>query len=367
MKRSKIVRALCVVLCAALFLGTFAAAYSAQEPEESEAQAVLLEETTQAVEGPAEPETASVALAGDKPAATQATGINGVVDWFFRTFGFLGYVFSPTDQYFYNQRPAFQWLGGFNELYDTFAFIANVYADTMRCKFVYEGKEWNIQFWKGGYAVCLATGGEIGVYTRPLDRYVAHYDSAAVGDWLNISMSIYRRGSRLFTHPMSEDGQNDPAGETAKNKKTWWKTGYKLQLCTDFLGKPRGDEVMDATIELKTPDMAKAFIGALKGNGFTDKTPVAPPEDPCECTGCECADCSDCEGTCACSACIPVVAPAPGLQAAAATGETADLQAAITSDANYHLVGIDKPESFVLLTDNKSVRLIWRFRSEGWY
>jgi hypothetical protein len=160
-----------------------------------------------------------------------------------------------------NQKPVFQYIFGFNDLYDVFTWGVNVWADMFKCEFNYDGKDWRMQFWKGGYGMFFATGGEIGIYTKPEDRAIEHYDAPARSDWLYLTYTMYNRGEELYTRPspylISDEGPY------------WWAPGYKiLSLCTDFMSSPRTNVVMDATIEFKDEEMAKLFIGCLKEKGF---------------------------------------------------------------------------------------------------
>lgn len=226
------VRILSILLCAAMLLGAFSVAISAQEPAEA---AIVLEE-----EAPA-------TLAQDEPTGSKFW------EYFFKIFGFLGYLYEPNEGYVYNRQPTWNWLGGFNALYDALTFTAHVYADVIKIKFNYEGKDWMIQCWKGGYAVCLSTGGEIGVYNKSETSSVDHYGAAVMDDWLKMSMTIYNKNARLLTRPF---------------EKYWWCTGYALSICTDFLSRPRKNVVMDTTIELKDAAMAELFAAELAAKGF---------------------------------------------------------------------------------------------------
>ncbi len=269
MKRKLLTRILSVALCASMLLS-----FSALSP------------------------TASAAPAAQ--ADNKSEGSREITDFFFRNFGFIGFIFDPYQFTIINQKPVFQWGLGFNELYDVFPWVVNVWADTLRCKFNYKGEDYLIQLWKGGYGVFLATGGEIGIYTKPEGLDIEHYNApASQSDWLNLKYTIYNRGKELFTRPSPYlTGDEGPY---------WWAPGYKvLSICTDFYSSPRANVIMDATIELKDNEMAKLFIGQLKEKGFK----------------------------------------------ALKKGAT---------------MSISTPETYVLLSDKKSVRLVWQNVNEGWY
>jgi hypothetical protein len=278
MKRNALLRALCAVLCAAMLLGALAVSLPAT------------------VAAPAE---AVSAEAPARPVSSTPNFFDTVVDFFFRNFGFIGFVFDPYQFTIINQKPVFQWGLGFNDIYDVFPWVVNVWADTIRCEFNYKGQDWRIQLWKGGYGVFLATGGEIGIYTKPEGLAVEHYNAPlSQSDWLYLKYTIYNRGQKLFTRPSPYlAGDEGPY---------WWAPGYKvLSICTDFLSSPRKNVIMDATIELKDKEMARLFIGALKDKGFTQ--------------------------------------------------------------LKQGKLALSTPEKYQLLSDGKSVRLIWQNINESWF
>jgi len=256
MKRT-LIRALCATLCAVLFIGTFSVPFSAADavPEP--------EETVLAGAEAAGIEQVDADVAVPRPSGS-GNVFKGAFDWFFSTFGFLGFIMDPYQFTVINQKPVFQFFLGFNNLYDMFPWVVNVWTDTIKCEFNYGGKDWRIQLWKGGYGLFLATGGEIGIYTKAEGSALNHYNaSTSRDDWLNLTFSIYNKGQLLFTRPSPNLTQD--VGPY------WWASGYRiLSICTDFLASPRKNVVMDTTIELKSADMAKAFIAALREKGFTE-------------------------------------------------------------------------------------------------
>jgi len=253
MKRNTFLRALCVALCAALLLGTFAISFSAVDADE--------EEIIEAVVADEAPAAAPVAQAESAPNVFAR-----VFDWFFRTFGFIGFTLDPYQFTIINQKPTFQWLLGFNDFYDTMPWVVNVWADSFKTQFNYDNRDWRIQFWKGGYGVFFATGGEIGIYVKSESANVQHYGAPSdTKDWLDLSYTIYNRGKKLFTRPSPKlSGDVGPY---------WWATGYKiLSICTDFYSSPRKNVIMDATLNLKNATMRDAFLAQLERNGFSELT-----------------------------------------------------------------------------------------------
>ena len=181
--------------------------------------------------------------------------LNGLFDVFWETVSFLGFMAYPRSGLVYNDKTVFQSLFGFNRVYDAFAFTMNVYADTMRCKFTYDDRDWLVQMWKGSYGIFLATGGEIGVYAKPTDRRVEHYDSVQgdKSDWIGMEMAIYNRGELLFTRPFDQ---------------YWWCTGYQLSYLRGFYKSPRRDCVMQARLQFRNGEMAALFADELARKGF---------------------------------------------------------------------------------------------------
>ena len=300
-------RILLCALCAMMLLGTLALPISADELGEPVA-VVLAEEEIEllAASGGSGAALPAPTLTDDgETAKTQVAEseddsfFKKLTDWFFRNFGLIGFILDPYQFTIINQKPVFQFALGFNDLYDIFPFVMNVYADTVKCEFNYEGKDWRIQLWKGGYGVCLATGGEIGVYNKSETVSIDHYGCPAdTNDWLFMEYTIYNRGEKLFTRPSPFlSGDVGPY---------WWCPGYKVfSICTDFLSSPRANVIMDATIQFKSAEMARLFVGKLAEKGFSE------------------------------------------LASGAFTLQT--------------------PEKYKILADGKSVRLVWQNVNEGWY
>lgn len=166
--------------------------------------------------------------------------------------GFLSYMFNPDGNYYYTNSDPWQRALGYNEFYDIGASFVAIYMDTMRCKFEYGDKDWLIQFWKGQYGF-LFIGHEIGVYTKPKDREIEHYDAATEDNEnaLYMSMTGYRDGQELYTRDYG---------------KYWWCTGFvpgKLDNYSD-----RSELQIKCRITMKDYSMLLGFCGALKENGL---------------------------------------------------------------------------------------------------
>lgn len=166
--------------------------------------------------------------------------------------GFLSYMFNPEGNYYYTNSDPWQRALGYNEFFDVGAGFVSIYMDTMRCKFEYGDKDWLIQFWKGQYGY-LFVGHEIGVYTKPKDREVEHYDAKTENDEnaLYMSMTGYRKGEELYTRDYG---------------KYWWCTGFVPGKLDNF--SDRSELQIKCRITMKDYKMLLGFCGALKENGM---------------------------------------------------------------------------------------------------
>ncbi len=166
--------------------------------------------------------------------------------------GLLSYMFNPDGNYYYTNSDPWQRALGYNEFFDVGAGFVSIYMDTMRCKFEYGDKDWLIQFWKGQYGY-LFIGHEIGVYTKPKDREVEHYDAATEDNEnaLYMSMTGYRKGEELYTREYG---------------KYWWCTGFVPGKLDNF--SDRSELSLKCRITMKDYNMLIGFCGALKENGM---------------------------------------------------------------------------------------------------
>ncbi len=141
--------------------------------------------------------------------------------------GIIGYLYDPKYKCFYSADDPWQRNFGYNELYDDSAKLIAIVIETCRLKFGYDNRRWMIQLWKGNYGFILY-GAEIGIYTKPLDRAVEHYDCATDDDMLQMEMTLYEKkkdllGMTYWDHVFSRPYQ-----------KHWWHTGFVLgNMMTD--------------------------------------------------------------------------------------------------------------------------------------
>ena len=175
-------------------------------------------------------------------AAQQPTGQNGAM---FDN-GLAGYKFDSDGNYYFTADDPWQRNYGYNQLFDTAAPFTSIYMDTMRVKFRYKNKDWMIQFWKGQYGLAFI-GSEIGVYTKPLDRTVEHYDAASNDDALYMSCTCYRDGEPIFSREYA---------------KYWWCTGFVPGQLKKF--SDRSELAVKCRITMKDKEMLNLVVNALK-------------------------------------------------------------------------------------------------------
>ena len=237
---------------------------SATDPSEVTDPSGTENSTTPSGEGVTEPSTEGTTQPkpstqpSTKPSTSQTqpttgsagsnTGENGAIF----DDGLGGYQYDPDGNFYYTSTDPWQRYGGYNELYDLGAPFVGIFMDTMRLKFEYDDKDWLIQFWKGQYGY-LFVGHEIGVYTKPKDREVEHYDALTENDEnaLYMSMTGYRNGEEIYTREYG---------------RYWWCTGFvpgRLEKMTD-----RSELSLSCRINAKDYAMLLAICGALKENGY---------------------------------------------------------------------------------------------------
>lgn len=160
--------------------------------------------------------------------------------------GFMSYLFNDEGNFYYTEDDPWQRHFGFNRVYDFGAQFVFMYYDTARIRFDYGEKNWMVQMWKGQYGGVFI-GAEIGVYTKPMDREVEHYDCANDDEALKMDMSFYRNGEELLSRDYG---------------RYWWCTGFvpgKLKKYSD-----RSELSIKTRITMKDKTMRKAFLKGLE-------------------------------------------------------------------------------------------------------
>lgn len=170
--------------------------------------------------------------------------------------GVFGYLYDPAGKYFYTSDDPWQRNIGYNSIFDTAAPLSLINFDTLRLRFGYEDKDWMIQVWKGQYGL-IFYGAEMGVYTKPKDRKLMHYDCASDAEMLKMSMVFNEKRFGKWEHRFTR-----PYGYY------WW--------CTGFLpGNKFGnfDVIsLDLRVTAKDYDMLSGIKSALEKNNITYKT-----------------------------------------------------------------------------------------------
>lgn len=171
--------------------------------------------------------------------------------------GIIGYLYDPEAKCFYTADDPWQRNFGYNELYDQSASLVAIIIETCRLKFDYDDRDWMIQLWKGNYGFILY-GAEIGIYTKPKDRELEHYDCATDEDMLQMEMTLYERtevlGVKTWVKTFSRPYQRQ-----------WWHTGFVLgNMMTRF----DEDLRMYARITMRDYAMLASCEAAFREQGF---------------------------------------------------------------------------------------------------
>ena len=160
----------------------------------------------------------------------------------------LGYDYNSSKQIITCARNSWQRALGFNIFMDAIGPLVTFRFETFRFPFAYDGKDWQIQVWKGSYWI-VSNGAEIGLYEKPSGRPV-FWDCSDT--YLDMSMRLYQGSDTLlFDYP-------------AYN--TWWLGGFRY-------GNPRILPVVTAdklrltgTILFKDQAMLDAFLVSFEEN-----------------------------------------------------------------------------------------------------
>ncbi len=172
----------------------------------------------------------------------------------------LSYQYSYVDDYYYtNDKDAWQYNFGFGKIYDIASPYLLLEYDYIRIFFVYEGKDWMLQMWKGQYGM-IFYGGEIGIYTRiHSDKGVGLFTMfrcAAEEDWLKMEMTLWHQEltgewKREFTRDYDY---------------YWWCTGFKNGHLRQE--EPADELRMTGRITFKDEEMTELVSAGLVECGF---------------------------------------------------------------------------------------------------
>ncbi len=166
--------------------------------------------------------------------------------------GIFGYLYDPAEVCFYTASDPWQRNIGYNEVFDFCAPFTLINFDTQRIYFKYKNQDWLVQLWKGQYGL-LFYGAEVGVYNKPSNRDVDHFDCVTDSDLLKMSMDFYVKSStgkwnKKFTRPYGE---------------YWWCTGF----LAGNIGMNFDRLCFNLRITMKDSEMLSSFI---KGLGNTE-------------------------------------------------------------------------------------------------
>lgn len=166
--------------------------------------------------------------------------------------GVLGFGYSTKEKCFYATGNSWQRNFGYSDLYDKTSQLIAISYDTSKIFFIYQGKEWMIQLWKGQYGFVLL-GAEVGVYNRPQGSSKnTYFECADDSERLPISLTLNKDGKPLFVR---------------SQKLSWWQTGFVPgQLGVGVMVGSKYTKTLDMTtsITFKDEEMRKAFVIGLK-------------------------------------------------------------------------------------------------------
>lgn len=171
--------------------------------------------------------------------------------------GIFGYLYDPEEKCFYTSADPWQRKIGYNSIFDTMAPMTFIGFDTARLRFEYKSKDWMIQLWKGQYGL-IFYGAEVGVYTKPQNREMMHYDAASDDDMLKMSMTFLEKKSVLGNTIWKEQFSR-PYGFY------WWCTGF---VPGNILGRYENLR-LKMRITMKDYDMLSGVTAALRQNNIT--------------------------------------------------------------------------------------------------
>ncbi len=172
--------------------------------------------------------------------------------------GILGYLYDPKEGCFYTSADPWQRVVGYNEVFDVMGPYTFIDFDTLRLYFEHGNKDWLIQLWKGQYGLVFY-GAEVGVYTKPKDRELKHFDAASDSEMLKMSMTFIEKEKVPFSGTKWNEKFTRPYGYY------WWCTGF---LPGNRYGKYENIK-LDMRITMKDYEMLSGVTAALKENGIT--------------------------------------------------------------------------------------------------
>ncbi len=159
-----------------------------------------------------------------------------------------GYAYDSKQNIFYSRKDAWQKNFGYSRIYDEAAALMGMIIDCEPVYFDYGGRKWLIELWKGQYGI--ATGCEIGIYTKDDRSKDDFYKSAKEQDQLHMICRIKKNEKILFI----------------RKDRHWWLTGF---LLGEFSNP--NELSVDVRITLLNQDMCDAFVSSLRKTGYTEQ------------------------------------------------------------------------------------------------
>lgn len=166
-----------------------------------------------------------------------------------------GYAYDPRQDIFYSKMNAWQRNMGYLRIYDIAAVASGMIIDCEPINFMYAGKSWLIEFWKGQYG--MTTGCEIGLYNTEVYNWDiadffqgTFYHSVSNSEMLPIAFSLKKNGTTLFS----------------RRARHWWLTGFRLGEFSE-----PWELVLDLAITMEDAEMTNAFFEALLEAGYMEE------------------------------------------------------------------------------------------------
>lgn len=185
------------------------------------------------------------------------------------TKGLLGFNYNEEKDSYYTSEGSLQNAWGFGAAIDEFGPLLGMDLYHKDIVFELDDKEYLIELWKGEYGWGITSGGEVGIYTRPIeeakknpyiegeDNFAIFYDCATEEDQLIISTVMYEK--------VNEDGYGYLREICSKNTadniddpKDYWNLNFRsfdavdkedIQMHIDIQGDPAVLEQINSFIE----------------------------------------------------------------------------------------------------------------------
>lgn len=144
----------------------------------------------------------------------------------------FGFMQIPGSNYFTTKEGSFQSKAGFMDGYDKIGPLLGMNLNTTVITFQSGDKEYRIQLWEGTYMHGMAIGGEIGIYSRPLEE--ALLDPYVHGQSDFILYECVEEGEQLRTNweIFDNDGRRIVDNDTsiyATNGDHFWNAIFKMK------------------------------------------------------------------------------------------------------------------------------------------